>query len=141
MKKGEKLMKEKIQSILKNKRIVIEIVAISSCLIIGLSLLLVFTLTAKEGNAVAVLVNGKKVAEYPLSKDGEYLITGYNGGTNLLVIEDGKAYVKEASCPQEAGGACVDQGKKHRVGEVITCIPNKVVFEIIGEGEGDEPLI
>ena len=134
-------MKEKMQNLLKNKRIVIEIAVISACLIIGLSLLLIFTLTAKDGNAVAVLVNGEKVAEYSLSKDGEYLIQGHNGGTNLLVIENGKAYIKEASCPQEAGGACVDQGKKHRVGEVITCIPNRVVIEIIGEGEGDEPLI
>lgn len=134
-------MKEKMQNLLKNKKLVTEIIVIASCLIIGVSLLLIFTLTAKEGNFAAVFVDGEKVCEYPLSEDGEYLIHGYSGGTNLLVIKDGKAYVKEASCPQEAGGACVDQGKKYRVGETITCIPNRVIIEIVGEGEGDDGLI
>lgn len=135
-------MKEKIKKLLENKKLVTEIIIISVVLTISISLLLVYNLTAKNGNTATVFVDGTKVAEYSLTKDGEYLINGYNGGTNLLVIEDGKAYMKEASCPQEAGsGACVHQGKKSRVGEVITCIPNKVVVEITGDGEGDEPLI
>ena len=50
--------------------------------------------------------------------------------------EDEKAYISEASCPQNAGDvSCVDQGKKHRVGELITCLPNRVIVEITGESE------
>lgn len=135
-------MKEKLKKILKDKKLMTEIIIISAVLILSLSAFLVYKLTTKEGNTATVFVDGVKVAEYSLSKNGEYLINGYDGGTNLLVIEDGKAYIKEASCPQEVGsGACVHQGKKHLVGEIITCVPNRVVVEITGDGEGDEPLI
>lgn len=90
----------------------------------------------KTKNMVVVYVDGKKVAEYPLAEDGVYEIVGYKGGTNILVIEDEKAYISEASCPQNAGDvSCVDQGKKHRVGELITCLPNRVIVEITGESE------
>lgn len=90
----------------------------------------------KTKNMVVVFVDGKKVAEYPLAEDGVYEIVGYKGGTNTLVIEGGKAYISEASCPQNAGDvACVDQGKKYRVGELITCLPNRVIVEITGESE------
>ncbi len=135
-------MKEKLKIILENKKMLIEIILISVIFILSLFLFLVYNFTAEEGNTAVVSVSGVMVAEYSLSKDGEYLINGYNGGTNLLVIEDGKAYVKEASCPQHTGsGACVYQGKISLVGQVITCIPNRVIIEIVGESEGDDPLI
>ena len=135
-------MKEKLKKILENKKLMTEIIIVSVVLILSLSAFLIYKLVAKEGNTATVFIDGVKVAEYSLSKDGEYLINGYNGGTNLLVIEDGKAYIKEASCPQEVGsGACVHQGKKHLVGETITCVPNRVVVEITGDGEGDDSLI
>lgn len=135
-------MKEKLKMILENKKILIEIILISAIFILSLSLYLVYNFTAEEGNTAVVSVSGVTVAEYSLSKDGEYLINGYNGGTNLLVIEDGKAYVKEASCPQYTGsGACVYQGKISLVGQTIICIPNRVIIEIVGELEGDDPLI
>lgn len=94
----------------------------------------------KSHNMAVVLVDGKKIAEYSLAEDGVYHIEGYKGGTNTLVIENGKAYIREASCPQNAGDvSCVDQGKKSRVGEIITCLPNRVIVEIVGESE--DPIL
>jgi hypothetical protein len=62
-----------------------------------------------------------------------YEINGVNGGTNLLIIQDGEAWVEEASCPD---GLCKNMGKISQVGQSVICLPNKVVVEILDkEGE------
>ena len=76
-------------------------------------------------------VDGKKVAEYPLSVNGTYYL---NNGTNVLVIEDGYAYISEANCPGYQD--CVETGKIRYVGEQIVCLPNMLRVEIVGEGDG-----
>lgn len=138
-------MKEKFKKLLENKKLLADVILISSILIIGLSFLLFTMLNKDDGkdgensktkNIAVVYVDGEKVAEYPLAQDGVYQINGYNGGTNILVIEDEMAYIREASCPKNTGDvACVHQGKIYCVGELITCLPNRVIVEIIGEGD------
>ncbi len=88
----------------------------------------------KDGNSVLVSVDGKSVAEYSLEEDGTYDLSGYDGGYNTLIIEDGVAYLTEADCPDKL---CVKQGKIKKVGETIVCLPHKVVIEVIGEGEAE----
>lgn len=83
--------------------------------------------TRDEGSIVRVSVDGDVFAEYPLCEDGEYEI---NGGTNLLVIENGSAYMKYASCPD---GLCKNQGRKSLSGEKIVCLPNRVLVEIFAD--------
>ena len=96
-------------------------------------LLFVF-LTREEGAIADVYVDGVKVAEYPLSIDGVYYI---NNGSNVLVIEDGAAYMREANCPDKfSKNGCVNTGKISYVGQTIVCLPNKIIVEIVGEGEG-----
>ena len=94
---------------------------------------------------VQVSVNGEVVAKYSLSVDGVYFITGYDGGTNTLVIKDGEAYVSDASCPQNSGDVpCTRQGKisTDSLLRRIDCLPNRVVIEVIGDSsEGGEILI
>ena len=124
-------MLEKIKKILENKKLRSDLILVGTLLIIGLSVLLFYYVNRTEGSTVVVSVDGKKVAEYPLSVNGTYYL---NNGTNVLVIEDGYAYISEANCPGYQD--CVEAGKKHFVGETITCLPNKVVVEIVGEGEG-----
>ena len=118
-----------IEKILGNKKVLADIILVLSLLLISLSVFLIFVLTRKEGASAVVSVDGERAAEYSLSKDGEYSL---NGGTNILVIKDGYAYMKEADCPD---GLCVHQGKKSRAGERIVCLPNRVMGEIVGEGE------
>ena len=79
----------------------------------------------KNGEAV-VFVDGKEIGRYPLKEDTTVLIEGKTG-TNLLVIEDGKAFIKEADCPDKI---CVYHGKIDKNKETIVCLPNKVVVEI-----------
>lgn len=80
----------------------------------------------KKSSTVVVTVEGEKVAEFPLNEDCEYLICGKNGGTNLLIIKDGAAYIQEASCPDKV---CVHMGNADEI-KPISCMPNGVVVSI-----------
>ena len=81
------------------------------------------------GGSAVVYIDGESAATYELNEEGEYLIeTEY--GTNLLVIQDGKADMKEADCPD---GLCVKQHAIFKTGETIVCLPHRVVVEIEGD--------
>ena len=84
----------------------------------------------KEDGAFAVVtVNGVETAKYSLSENAEIRLESENGGYNILIIENGKADVTEASCPDHV---CVDQRAVGKTGEAITCLPNKTVITIEG---------
>ena len=92
-------------------------------------MLLIFFLTAKDSLYVKVSMNNEVYGTYDLYKDQTIEITdGENH--NLLVIEDGKAYVDEANCPDKL---CKNMGKISTSGQSIICLPHKVVIEIVGE--------
>lgn len=115
--------------IIKKKQDLILIVIIlgAACLLfIGRSLLF----AKSPGTMVEVSVDGKVVDTLPLGQDTDITIPGAGGGTNHLIIEHGEAYVDEASCPDKV---CVHQGKIHRPGEMIVCLPNKMIAKIVGE--------
>lgn len=79
-----------------------------------------------EGDTVAVTVDGRIFGEYPLNEDVTVEIK--NGdGYNILVIENCKARVERASCPD---GICSSHRPISFGGESIICLPNKVVVEI-----------
>jgi hypothetical protein len=108
------------------KKILLDLALIAGLLLISGILLLFLRDNREEGGVAVVRVEGKTVAEYPLSRSGEYEL---NGGTNILVIEDGYAWLREANCPDKL---CVKQGRIHYTGEVITCLPNKLTVTIEG---------
>lgn len=82
--------------------------------------------TGKKGNTVKVVVNGELYGTYSLENDQIIQIKSENG-YNYLVIENGKAYVREASCPD---GVCSSHRPISFVGASIVCLPNKVVVSI-----------
>ncbi len=86
---------------------------------------------AKKGSEVVVSVFGREYARFPLNENREFPIS-YLNNLNLLIIEDGYAYIKEASCPD---GLCVHQGKINKSGEMIVCLPNEVVVTVEGPEE------
>jgi len=112
---------------LNKKRIKNDLVLILILLTVALSAFFIIESLREDGVSVRVTVNGELAAEYLLSRDGEYVL---NGGTNVLVISNGEAYVKEASCPD---GLCINQGKISLSGERIVCLPNRVMIEVIGD--------
>lgn len=48
-------------------------------------------------------------------------------GRCVLVIEDGKAYMEEADCPNQI---CVHHSAISHKGETIVCLPNRIVIEV-----------
>lgn len=78
-----------------------------------------------------VTVGGEVYKRFDLSKDYEGDIPGIHGGTNHLVIKDGKVQVTQASCPDKI---CVSQGViAFSWDQPIVCLPNQVMVQIVGE--------
>lgn len=95
----------------------------------------VLSLPKKAGDYVIIRVNGNEVAKYSLSQDGEYEL---NGGTNVLRIENGKAYLVSANCPDHL---CVKQGKVDQSGETIICLPNRLTVTVYSAEESEVELV
>lgn len=106
-----------------------DLLLLAAALVFG-AVLAAVLLLCSPGGTVQVRVAGAVTAAYPLDVDASYTITGANGGTNLLVIEDGAARIEEASCPD---GVCVHTGRIRRNGQSIVCLPNQVVVEIVSD--------
>lgn len=111
-----------------------DVILIASILVVAIVLFVAMELTRQEGAFVLVRVDGQEVGRYALSEDGAYAL---NGGTNVLRIEDGTAYMTEADCPDKL---CVHQGRISKSGQVITCLPNKLTVTVRG-AEGAVDLI
>jgi len=101
-------------------------------LLTGVVLFFIFRFLKVPGGSAVVRVSGKEYGTYSLSQDQIIEIRGKDSGTNLLVIQNGKASIEEASCPDLL---CVHQGSVYRQGESIICLPNEVVVEITGTKE------
>lgn len=85
---------------------------------------------APKGQTAHIFVDGKEAASFPLNKDLEYRVSGADGGTNLLIIQDGQIWCQEADCPDKN---CVGQGKKQLSTDTIICKPHKMAVTITGE--------
>lgn len=116
----------------KHKADVIVISVITALSLIALTVLL---LSKTPGSFAVVEIDGKKVAEYPLDISGTYPL---NGGTNVLVIENGEAYLNYSNCPDHT---CELTGRIRHVGEAIICLPNKLSVTIKGDAEGGVDLV
>lgn len=109
------------------KKYRLDIIIIAAILLVSLSLLLIVTFSKEEGSVVVVEIDGTTVATYPLDKNAEYSL---NGGSNVLVIEDGVAYMSYSNCPDHT---CEKTGKIRYVGQTIICLPNKIAVTIKGD--------
>ena len=88
---------------------------------------------AVDGSNIVITIDGKEYGTYSLFE--EQTITIDNGNAkNIIVIKDGKAYMQEASCPDQL---CVDQNEISFDKESIICLPNKVVITVISDMESD----
>ena len=127
------MTKESIKSFITKRRI--DIIVIASLLLLSLIVLLVISLAKKEGAIARVEIGGEIVGEYPLDVNKEYSL---NGGTNVLTIKDGAAYMTYSECPDHT---CERVGKIKFVGETIVCLPNKVSVTIIGNSDDGVDLV
>ncbi len=82
----------------------------------------------KPAAQLEIQVDGQIIATYPLNENIDMILDGAHGGTNHLIIENGKARIIEASCPDKV---CVNQGWIEMNGQVIVCLPNRMTATII----------
>ena len=113
-----------------DKKIRNDLILIAALLLLAGILYLALNLGRREGGVVVVRVDGAEVERHSLAVNGTFPL---NGGSNILVIEDGKAWLSDANCPDHI---CVKQGKIHYTGQVITCLPNHLTVTVEG-GESD----
>lgn len=86
----------------------------------------------RQGGEAVVTVDGEVAAVLPLLEDGTYTATSGDGFSNTVVVERGRVCVRHANCPDQV---CVRQGWIRYDGEMIVCLPHKLVVTVRG---GDE---
>ena len=84
---------------------------------------------ASGGSLVIVELEGQVVYKGDLSDDRKVTVTGERGDVRIQVRE-GKVGVVSADCPNKI---CVRTGWRSLDGEVIICLPNRVLVKILGE--------
>ena len=87
-------------------------------------------LAGQDAGQVTVTVESEVYGTYLLSEDQEIWIND----TNVLVIEDHKAYMKDATCPNKD---CVKQKAVSKKGETLTCLPHRVIVEVTSGESSD----
>ena len=110
-------------------------------LLLAVSLLgLGFYLFRGEGDTVTVTVDGEPFGTYRLSQNRTVEIRTGEGGSQLnrLIVQDGKAYIEYASCPD---GICAAHKPISRRGESIVCLPHRVVVTVHTADHAAEPDI
>ena len=82
-------------------------------------------------DSITVTVSGEVYGVYSLKKDRAITVaTEY--GTNVIIVEDGKAYVSESDC---AGHDCMNFAPIDGPGETIMCLPHRLIVSVGGEAE------
>ena len=100
---------------------------------VALLMLLVLQINRREeGNRIQVILDGKIYGTYSLEKD-QVIEIEEGSFYNKIRVEDGKAYMEEANCPD---GYCEEQGKISRHTQTIVCLPHKLVVEVL-EADND----
>ena len=81
----------------------------------------------KSGVSAVIEQDGEVVTELDLSKDTEIVLNDGNGGSNTITVQNGQISVTEANCPDLV---CVRTGTISQTGEVIACLPHKLIITI-----------
>lgn len=86
---------------------------------------------------VVIQVDGKDYKKISFGPEviGKKMPIETEFGYNLIEIGDGKVRVIEADCPDKLD---VKQGYISNPGEVIVCLPNRLVIEIKGEDKNND---
>jgi len=99
--------------------------------VVAAIVLVSFLLPLRQGAGARVLVeaDGKTVFVAALQQEQLVELTGPLG-TTLLQISDGSAQIISSPCPQKI---CIGLGKAQNSGDLLACVPNRLVIRIDGE--------
>ncbi len=94
-----------------------------------------FLFSSSPGLQAVVEVDGREYGRYTLQeKNGKTLAIRTEFGYNKIVIENGSVRVTESDCPDHLEIAA---GSIQKSGEMLVCLPNRLVIRIEGEGSVD----
>ncbi len=99
---------------------------IGAILVVGFLSLYVVNQLKNPGAILRIEVEGKTTHVLELNQSQTIEVTGPIGRTSVE-IKHGNARVNYSDCPEKI---CVNTGKIHRAGDLIVCVPNKVVVAI-----------
>lgn len=101
--------------------------------LLGISLLSILgmRLLLTPGRTVSVFVANRLVMNFSLAVDQTHHLTGAIGVMELRVANNG-VQVVHSDCPERI---CIKQGAISRRGQVIVCVPNRMIATIDGEAE------
>ncbi|MBR3623647.1 MAG: NusG domain II-containing protein [Selenomonadaceae bacterium] len=94
--------------------------------LITLSLAPILFLSDSKGNIAEITVDGKIYKTLNLDKNAELTIKN-EYGENKIVVENKKIFVETANCKD---GVCVKTGAISKSGEIIACLPHRLLIEI-----------
>ncbi len=114
-----------------------DIILVAVILLVAAAGLLLVSLNREAGAYATVKIDGVQTEGYPLSENITVEITsGENKEfSNVLVIENGKAYISQANCPDKI---CAGHRAVSYTGETIVCLPHKVIVEITSDKAENE---
>lgn len=112
---------------MKKKDAIIIVVA----LLAALALYLISQISlGTKASTVVVMQDGEVLMRRPLAMEDEYEIRQEDGSVNVIAVEGGAVYMKEANCRD---GLCIRQGKMKNAAKTIVCLPHKLVVRMEGE--------
>ncbi|MGF0040346.1 NusG domain II-containing protein [Peptoniphilaceae bacterium SGI.131] len=109
----------------------------------SLSVFFAFYITKSHTNAakryISIQVNGEeiKTVDFVESEIGKTYEIKTKFGRNVIEIGDERVRVIEASCPDQID---VKQGWISQTGELIVCLPNRLIIEIKNKDEGQDVI-
>jgi len=86
-----------------------------------------------DGTQILILSNGSIVQSLDPAKDAEGSVQGPLG-LSRYGLQGGGIRMKDSPCPNKT---CVRMGKIRRSGDMIVCVPNRVVIRIVRKGQTD----
>ena len=111
------------------------ILIVAVLFVAALSALIMALPQSTTGHMVQITIDGKIYGEYSLS-DSQTITVDEPLGYNKVVIENGMAYMDEADCPDKY---CMDYKPVSKGNETIICLPHKLVVEVIGKTDIQQP--
>lgn len=106
---------------------------IAAVLLLAVLTALTPLLFKNDGSTLSILADGETTA-YSLAQNRTIELTA-NDHTLTIVIENGKAFVQSADCPDKT---CLHTGAIAQTGEVIVCVPSRVLLRITERGESHD---
>ena len=89
-----------------------------------------------HGDTVVIKQDGRVLYTLDLSKEKDReIVVEYQGRQNVIAIQDGDVYMKEADCPDHV---CMDTGRLSKAGVPIVCLPNRLMVRYADGSSGED---